>query len=284
MMSALRLAMVCVPLLLTAACGSADEAVEADPAGAVGETAVRGPVHQRAQERIQAGTETRASDLSIENDDYKFRYAWPQEADDIPALKDSLGAERDTQKARLEAEAATGRKEAEGNDFPYHPLVFLKQWDVVTDLPRFLSLSAEIYTYSGGAHGMSVFDALIWDREGANGGKALKPLAMFRSAAALNDAVRARFCAQLDKARARKRGGPVTRSEDSFNDCIEPVANSTVILGSSTGDKFDRIGFLIPPYNAGPYSEGAYEVTVPANDTVMDAVKSQYRPYFEPSS
>lgn len=280
-MSALRSALLCVPLLMVTACGSGEEGASADPASADGEAVARGPVHEKAQQRIQARTEVRASDLSIENDDYKFRYAWPKEADEIPALRERLDAQRDAEKTALEAEAAAARKDAEGGDFPYHPLVFLKQWDVVTDLARFLSLSAETYTYSGGAHGMSVFDTLVWDREAA---EALKPVAMFRSVAALDDAVRRRFCEQLDRSRARKRGSAVMRGDDPFTDCIDPVANSTVILGSSTGEKFDRIGFLVPPYNAGPYAEGSYEITIAVDDALIEAVKPEYRVFFAAAS
>ena len=51
---------------------------------------------------------------------------------------------------------------------------------------RFLSLSADMYFYSGGAHGNSGFDALVWDREGQ---AFFDPKALFRSEAALQDAL-----------------------------------------------------------------------------------------------
>ncbi len=38
---------------------------------------------------------------------------------------------------------------------------YSKEWKVVADLPRYLSLSADMYLYTGGAHGNSAFDSLV---------------------------------------------------------------------------------------------------------------------------
>jgi hypothetical protein len=53
-----------------------------------------------------------------------------------------------------------------------------------------------------------------------------------------------------------------------------------VIFGSSDHQRFNRIGFLINPYVAGPRVEGDYEVTLPVNAAILAAVKPQYRQYF----
>jgi hypothetical protein len=53
-----------------------------------------------------------------------------------------------------------------------------------------------------------------------------------------------------------------------------------VILGSKSHKGFDRIGFLIAPYNAGPYAEGSYEVTLPVTAAVVAAAKPEYRAAF----
>ena len=64
-----------------------------------------------------------------------------------------------------------------------------------------------------------------------------------------------------------------------FDDCIDPV-KSTVILGSSNKRTFDRIGVLVGPYEAGPYAEGDYEVTLPVTQAVLAAVRPEYRAAF----
>ena len=53
-----------------------------------------------------------------------------------------------------------------------------------------------------------------------------------------------------------------------------------MLLGSSNGATFDRIGFQIAPYEAGPYAEGTYEITLPVDGAVMRALKPQYRASF----
>ena len=54
----------------------------------------------------------------------------------------------------------------------------------------------------------------------------------------------------------------------------------TLILGSRNHKTFDRIGFLIAPYEAGPYAEGSYEVTLPVTPAVLAAVKPEWRGAF----
>jgi hypothetical protein len=117
----------------------------------------------------------------------------------------------------------------------------------------------------------------VWDRKAD---QRRDPLDLFTSKEALSRAIRQPFCAALNRERAKKRGEPVKPgSTDEFDQCIDPVA-STVILGSTNRQAFDRIGVLVGPYEAGPYVEGDYEVTLPVTDAVLGAVKPEYRAAF----
>ena len=205
----------------------------------------------------------------IANELFEFSFEIPAEAAAIPALAAALRAE-------LETQAREARRDAAASDFPYHAYAYDKSWERVADLPDWLSLSATIYTFSGGAHGMTVFDSLVWDKRAD---APLDPIAMFVDKAALNAAIKQPFCAELDRQRAEKRGEPIASGVGEFNKCLDP-ADSTIILGSSNGRKFDRIGVLITPYDAGPYAEGAYEVTLPVTDAVIAAIKPRFRPAF----
>ncbi|MGD9664524.1 MAG: DUF4163 domain-containing protein, partial [Novosphingobium sp.] len=194
--------------------------------------------------------------VSIENktDAYDFSWSWPAVAEAIPALAGHLKAERAQSLADLAKDAESWKAEAEKNGFPFHSYSLQKDWEVVADTPQYLSLSAQAYTYTGGAHGMSYFDALVWDRDA---GKSMEPVAMFTSIDALDAAVRPAFCQLLDRQRVEKRGEPLSKDRSGmFEDCIT-VKSTTVILGSANRQKFDRIGFLIGPYEAGPYAEGS---------------------------
>lgn len=212
-----------------------------------------------------------------ENGKFEFAYAWPAEVSAIPALAARLDAERKAAYVEEKAQWDQAQKEMATDCISCRSRGYDKKWLVVADLPRWLSLSATHYGYTGGAHGGTVYDAIVWDRDKGVG---VKPVDMFRSATAIDRAVQARFCDLLDEERGKRRGKPVVRNSEWSTDCIAPVANSTVIVGSKGGRAFDRIGFLIPAYNAGSYAEGTYEITLPMTPALLDAIKPKYRRAF----
>lgn len=208
---------------------------------------------------------------------YSFEYSYPAQAGAIPKLKAMLDTRMEREKSQFASEAHDAKQGAEKDGFPYREYETVTGWKVVTDLPDWLSLSADFYAFTGGAHGNHGYDALLWDRKADT---AREPVSLFISAAALNAAVTKEFCAALNRARAGKRGVPVKPgSTDPFDECIS-IEDTTVILGSSNRKTFDRIGFLIGPYAAGPYAEGDYEVTLPADKAILAVVKPEYRESF----
>lgn len=218
-----------------------------------------------------------AADLAIEDetDTYEFQFAYPAAAAAIPELKSWFEARREAARRELATSSERDREEAEKSGYPFRPHSFGANWQVVTDLPDWLSLSSEFYTFTGGAHGMSGFNARVWNRKT---GTLQRATDLFTSPEALSGALRKRFCKVLDDKRIERRGGPLD-PEGTFSECIDPV-RQTVLLGSSNGATFDRIGFQIAPYEAGPYAEGSYEITLPVDGAVMRALKPQYRASF----
>lgn len=220
---------------------------------------------------------TIAREVSEENDVYVFKFSYPAPAAAIPALRDWLEANLAKGKAGVASEAHDASAEAKAQGYPFNLYYLSTEWKVVTDLPGWLSLSAFIGSYSGGAHGMAGFDAVLWDKR-ANTRRAAADL--FTGKAALKAAVLKPFCAALTRERAKKRdGAQIGDPSDMFNECIDPI-EQTIILGSSNRKGFDRIGFLIDPYIAGPYAEGSYEVTLPVTAAVLGVVKPEYRAAF----
>ena len=215
--------------------------------------------------------------LADHNPLFTFDYAYPAAAARIPALKAWLDGERTKARSELAANAREGKAEAKANGYDYHPYENSTNWQVVADIPAFLSLSAGVYDYSGGAHPNHGYTALVWDKAA---GQRVAASALFTAKAALSAAIRGPFCDALDKERAKRRDAPVNRaSGDEFDKCIDPV-ESTLILGSSDKQHFDRIGVLVGPYEAGPYAEGDYEVTLKVTPKVLAAVKPAYRAAF----
>lgn len=205
-----------------------------------------------------------------------IRYTYPTQAKAIPALKRWFDRQGVAFRSVTMAEAAQARREAAKDGFPFRQYQSDRPWKVVTDTPRFLSLSVEGWDYSGGAHGMTMYATFVWDR---TSGVRRAPLSFFTSPKALGTAIRSAFCRELDAQRKDKRGGNPPADIPQFSNCIDPLAE-TLILGSRKRDRFDRIGILIPPYEAGPYVEGTYEVTLPVTPAVMAAVRPEWRRYF----
>ncbi len=262
--------------LLLAACSAPEEMAEATATAKAGADA-------EASAPASAKPAAVAFEDNAEKDGGKreFAYKWPAAASAIPALAERFTAERDKALAEQKADWAAALKEFPGEDcISCKNLSLSKEWKVVADLPRFLSLSAEMYFYTGGAHGNSGFDALVWDREA---GEAIKPEDMFTSEAALQDALGDAWCKAL-KAERGKRLGEEYAVEDLGIFACPPIADLAVLLGSSDKRAFNRIGLIAAPYVAGSYAEGPYEVTLPVTPKVIAAVKPDYKSAFAPGT
>jgi len=206
-----------------------------------------------------------------------FAYAWPAEISAIPGLVALLEQRRD--------EALTRQKDgweqslvdfADENCVGCKARSFTKSWNLAGNTPRFLSLEGETYVYSGGAHGNSFFDALVWDREA---GEALEPMDMFASSEAMSDALRPAYCDRLVAAQAERRGETRASREELIAGC--PGFDELVIVPVSRGgDAFGEIRVLAAPYVAGAYAEGPYVVDVPISQAFVAAVKEEYRSAF----
>ena len=204
--------------------------------------------------------------------DYEFGYAYPAAAARIAGLKAWLDADRARIQAKTARDGAAGRRDAKASGYPYHRYSFDKTWKVVTDTPRFLSLSGDSYSFTGGAHGSPASHGLVWDKVA---GRRLDPKAVFVSLPALQTATRSDYCAKLKAEQRRRNQGDVS----SMNVC-PPVKDLTVLLGSTNGRAIDRIGLIADPYVAGSYAEGSYEVTLPVTRAILGAVKPEYRGAF----
>ncbi|HEU4959504.1 MAG TPA: DUF4163 domain-containing protein [Sphingomonas sp.] len=205
-----------------------------------------------------------------------FHYAYPAAAAAMPDVAALL--DKRAHRARAEAlkEARQDKSTAAQADFPFHAHVYHADWTVAADTPRLLSLVGTIETYTGGAHGMTVYQPLLWDK---TAGKEVDPAALFTSAGAAEAALRTRFCDALDAERAKKRGEPVTRSDEPFSDCIDPLKETLVPAASGQG-AIDGFTVYVAPYDAGPYAEGSYTIPVSVDADVLKAVKPEYREAF----
>ena len=230
--------------------------------------------------RSSASTPVAAKPVDFTDNDAKdggereFSYKWPALVSAEPGLVALLTAERSRILATEKTEWPEGFDGLPADCGGCRNRSFAKEWKVVANTPGYLSLSGDVSTYTGGAHGMYGMEAIVWDRAA---GKAVASEQLFRSSAALDAALGPKLCAALNKEREKRRGEPVVPTADDigFNSC-QDTSDATVLVGSSNGKAFDRIGIWFGPYVAGSYAEGAYELTFPVDAAVLKAVKADY--------
>lgn len=206
----------------------------------------------------------------------EFSYAYPAQAAAIPFLVEKFGKDIASSKAnalKMAKEDSVSAKEA---GYPFRPHSIETKWKVQADTPRFLSLESESYVYTGGAHGMTGYDVVLWDKARR---RETSVKAVMTSPAAFAAAIRDPFCKELDRQRAEKRGEPVVRGDDDFTQCINPM-EQVLVPTSSNGKLIDSMTVVVGPYNAGPYAEGSYDVKLPVDAAMRKAIKTEYQDGF----
>lgn len=223
-------------------------------------------------------TSNGARSVAEETDDFLFEFSYPVEAGRIVELASLLDIQLEQQREELASESVAARREARQNGFPYNKHSYTAAWKVVTELPDWLSLSADVATYTGGAHGNSTVESLVWDKKKE---RSLKAIELFTSPAALEQAFGERFCDGLDREREKRRGAPLEEEEggNTFVDCPK-IAELEILVGSSNRRTFNRLTVYAGPYVAGPYAEGAFEIDLTIDRAILAAVKPEYRAAF----
>ena len=224
-----------------------------------------------------SATSNGARSVSEETDDFLFEYSYPADAGRIPELATLLDVQLAESREDLAKEAVEARREAREDGFPYNKHSYSSEWKVVADTPGFLSLSNDISTFGGGAHGNYTVESLVWDKKKEQAFDAKK---LFASPAALSDALSERFCEALNREREKRREEPIAEdSDDQFDQC-PGIDELEVLAGSSNRRTFNRLTLYAGPYVAGPYAEGAYEIDINIDRAILAAVKPEYREAF----
>lgn len=214
--------------------------------------------------------------IEEDTDGYSYEFSYPAAVGAIPALAKLLTDRAEQAKEEMIAEAKAARTDFADQEFTPNPHSYGAEWKVVADVPGFLSLSNEFYTYSGGAHGMYGLEGLVWDKDKR---RALASEGLFHSPGFLGGVMGDAVCTKLNAERAERRGEPVQDTGEMFDEC-PGLDDATILVGSSNRKTFDRITVYFGPYVAGPYAEGAYELDFPMTAAMLEAVKPAYRGAF----
>lgn len=234
------------------------------------------PTATKNEAPVSQASDAAPVNFERETKTYAFTYQYPAQAAALPKLAAMLDAERSKALADLEKETAEAQKDAADNDYPFNPHMLGVSWKVTGDNAALLAMVAEISSFSGGAHGNSGYEALIWDK---SGGRKVALDAVFTDLAAALEPMRQPYCDALNADRRERRGEYIGEADDMFNTC-PPFAELVLVPYASGAGEFDRIMILAAPYVAGPYAEGAYEISVALPAATLDGIKPEYRSAF----
>jgi hypothetical protein len=211
--------------------------------------------------------------LIEENSDLlQFTYGWPAEAAAIPKLVALFEAEMAKQRAEA-IEMAKDDKADRTAENPFNGHYFSKVWKTYGKGRRLLSLGASVENFTGGAHGNMNFDAVLWDGEAS---EKLQPAQLFSDPAAAFQLMSRVFCERLDRERAERRGEELPlHGTDWMVEC-PPLAEQVVVPLDRDDRVFESMLVLVPPYTAGPYAEGSYEMEIELTDEMRRLIKPEY--------
>lgn len=217
--------------------------------------------------------------IAIKSDALDFSYAWPGVASAFRPLDEWLRGNAEKLRADAERDAKADQVEAAKSDYPFRQHSYEEKFAVVADTARVLILLSDGYFYTGGAHGMPINTAIIWDKQA---GRRIATADMI-DVARLANVGKQRFCDALDKERAERRGEPVKHDDpnelDDFVRCVD-LTKQLVLPVSLGGKLLDTVRVVIGPYEAGPYAEGSYVIDLPMDDVLLTTVKDRYREAF----
>lgn len=239
------------------------------------------PQPQAAAAVVNAADDTAATaaaqdQIASKTELLEFSYGWPAEAIRIAPLNTWLKGNGDGIFKKWHADARRAFADSRKDGWVWRTYSYGERYAVQADTPRMLVLVSEGYQYTGGAHGMPISTAIIWDKQQARRLATTQIIDL----PALKAVAEARFCEALDAERATRRGEPVPPDRpDMFDECID-ITKQLVVPVSKGGSALDTVRVMIGPYEAGSYAEGSYVIDLPVTGDLLPVIRPAYRGIF----
>lgn len=217
--------------------------------------------------------------VASKTDLLEFDYSWSAEANAVPTLRHRFRADSVRQRTSALATARQDRKarlEMGGSAAEWAPHSFSRSWETLGSTPRLLSLAGSTGVYSGGAHGNSHTQRLIWDK---SLNREIGIQSLLRPGTSWQAAIHQPFCVLLLRERAKRVG----EENKTFGGGCPAYGDVPVALEDKDGNaRLDHIRITADPYVAGSYAEGEYVISLPITAAMITRLKPEYRSSFEP--
>ena len=171
------------------------------------------------------------------NDLIDFQFGWSAEAAAIPQLIERFRAELAKEKTELIAGATEDKAFRDKEGYPFNVHSFEGNYATAGQSERLLSLTFDVATYTGGAHGNYGTIGLLWDRRAA---REINVAALFADAANRDRLLTQRWCDALNKAREEKRGEPVGGG-GMFDECPKLDDIAIMPTDEDRDGKFEKL-------------------------------------------
>lgn len=207
-----------------------------------------------------------------EANDAPFVYDIPDRVMAVAALAEQLEADRESARIGLQERQAENDRYTSDRAMP--PLAYHQSWMIAGEYGRLLSLSSAIYSYDGGAHGNTAYDARLWD---IDAGRGLAFSDLFTDRYAAYSLIDKSYCAALAAEQAERE---IDTAGDGLWDGCPLVHEQTLVPKGEPGGPLEVITVMVPPYMAGPYSAGSFEINVAVTPAIRALLRPEYRSAF----
>ncbi|WP_122464491.1 DUF3298 and DUF4163 domain-containing protein [Brevundimonas lutea] len=199
----------------------------------------------------------------------------PETIKDQPQLVSRLYREGVDELATFNEGAQADRTEFGGaEDLP--PYAKEITWTETAETDGLISLARTDYDFTGGAHGNTLYSAMLWDKALGRPVRADTLFAPGADMARLDQAL----CTAINAAKkARDPSAPTIRPGGTDWACPKASATPYALAASTTPGKAGGLTFLIGPYMVGPYAEGSYEIVLPLS-TFQNLLGPEYADQF----
>ncbi len=208
-----------------------------------------------------------------------FSYEVPSIARALPGLSQRLDNMERNARSEFDQWVSDWPEDSRGP--AYDALSYEQSWQVAGANEQLLSLVSGTFIYSGGAHGGTRQDTLIWDVERD---RAIAFPALFTDRYAALSLIDAQLCPAL-RAQQVERGVIDEGSEPDpldfgWTQC--PFFDEITIAPASNFEAgpFDHFEIVVGEYVAGPYVVGTFEIEVAMTPALLALVRSEYRGSF----